>query len=238
MLLGAMNIILPLIQQAIRPVESGILGQVRSSRQRRRGLGPASNPQQTLTNMLRINPALPSRFMRPYRTPGGAFLSAPTAGGQSTEPARETDVTLLRADPDATSRPLFEMDDYLMHDNQHVHMGLKATPDTFPLACMDFNRNPYFRYQLMQKLGSVVSNHSNVFAVWITEGYFEVTPVAERRTPGTPTAINWARSWAATRGDIVRHRAFYIFDRSIPVGFIRGQDINHDKATLLKRFIE
>ena len=41
---------------------------------------------------------------------------------------------------------------------------------------MDFNRNPYFRYQAIQKLGSVVSNHSNVFAIWITVGYFQVLP--------------------------------------------------------------
>ena len=43
---------------------------------------------------------------------------------------------------------------------------------------MDYNRNPSFRYQALQKLGSVVSNHSNVFAVWITVGYFEVTPAS------------------------------------------------------------
>ena len=56
-------------------------------------------------------------------------------------------------------------------------------------------------------------------------------------TPGTPTASTGAELGSDT-GDIVRHRAFYIFDRSIPVGFVRGQDINQEKALLLKRFIE
>ena len=93
---------------------------------------------------------------------------------------------------------------------------------------MDYNRNPYFRYQAIQKLGSVFSNHSNVFAVWITVGYFEVrrtTSVTRRDSPtqGTPTALNWARSWAATRATSSAIAAFYMFDRSIPVGFIRGQ---------------
>ena len=39
-------------------------------------------------------------------------------------------------------------------------------------------------------------------------------------------------------GEIERHRAFYIFDRTIPVGFVRGQDLNVEKALLLRRYIE
>src|SRR5208283_5588012 len=92
------------------------------------------------------------------------------------ELSHETDVTLLRGDPDASNRPLFEVDDgmiYVMNNQKPPPVG---SPDQFPLACMDYNRNPYFRYQAIQKLGSVFSNHSNVFAVWITVGYFEVTP--------------------------------------------------------------
>ena len=104
---------------------------------------------------------------------------------------------------------------------------------------MDINRNPYFRYQAIQKLGNVFSNHSNVFAVWITVGYFEVA--AAHRTAvdaGHPDGYQLGQELGSDSGDIVRHRAFYIFDRSIPVGFVRGQDINQDKAMLLKRFIE
>ncbi len=52
------------------------------------------------------------------------------------------------------------------------------------------------------------------------------------------TATNWARSWAPTRATSPATAQFFIFDRSLPVGFIRGQDINVDKAFLLKRFIE
>jgi hypothetical protein len=193
----------------------------------------------TLENMLRINPQAPSRFMRPYRTPGGAFLTA------SGEPAREIDVSLLRGDPDSSSRPLFEIDDYLMGTGTS-NLTAGATPDKFAtdvqaykpngLACIDYNRNPYFRYQAIQKLGSVFSNHSNVFAVWITVGYFEVTQVPV--DAGHPDGYQLGQELGSDSGDIVRHRAFYIFDRSIPVGFVRGQDINHDKAVLLKRYIE
>ena len=142
--------------------------------------------QQSTSNMLTINPNVPSRFMRPYRTPGGAFLAPPNYQGGSAEPRRETDVTFLRADPDLyltsggtsdTIRPLYGMDDYLVYGMNSVQTPpTNTTPDQFPLAAMDYNRGPNFRYQLMQKLGSAASTHSNVFAIWITVGYFEVMP--------------------------------------------------------------
>ena len=209
--------------------------------------------QQTLANMLRINPNLPSRFMRPYRTPGGAALATPTAGGQSTEPNRETDVTLLRGDPDIPVRPLFQVDDFLM-GTANSPSSVPATPDNFGadvplfqpsgLACMDFNRNPYFRYQAIEKLGSALSTHSNVFAIWITVGYFQVLPAANPKMTDPqgnlvyPDGYQLGAELGSDTGDIVRHRAFYIFDRSIPVGFLRGQDLNDARALLVKRFIE
>ncbi len=204
-------------------------------RSRRGGGVPSPNPNTTssLGNMLAgVNPNAPSRFMQPFRTPGGESLTA------SAEPGREVDVTLLRPDPDAPLRPLFGLDDSVMGPTSNPTL----TPDAFTasgnisFACMDYNRNPYFRYQVLQKLGSVFSTHSNVFAIWITIGYFEVTPVAV--DAGHPDGYQLGQEMGSDTGDVVRHRAFYIFDRSIPVGFMRGQDINHPKAFLVNRFIE
>ena len=59
---------------------------------------------------------MPSRFMQPFRTPGGESLTA------SAEPGREVDVTLLRPDPDAPLRPLFELDDYGHGVEQQPHV--------------------------------------------------------------------------------------------------------------------
>jgi len=234
-LMGAMNIYFPELEQNLQLYPAFWDKFVRSRREP--GYGKATtDPAQTLKNMLLIDNKVPSRFMRPFRTPGGAYLTAiPQA---VPEPNRETDVTLLRGDPDANNRPLFEVDDglaFVMNNQKPPPVG---SPDQFPLACMDFNRNPYFRYQAMQKLGSVSSNHSNVFAIWITVGYFEVTPNPKGIDPGHPDGWQLGQELGSETGDIVRHRAFYIFDRSIPVGFIRGKDINHQKAVLLNRFIE
>ena len=57
------------------------------------------------------------------------------------------------------------------------------------------------------------------------------------RGPPTPDVVypdgyQLGRELGIDTGEIVRHRAFYIFDRTIPVGFQRGQDLNADKAIL------
>ena len=35
-------------------------------------------------------------------------------------------------------------------------------------------RNLYFRYQALDRLGNLITTRSNVYAVWITIGYFDV----------------------------------------------------------------
>ena len=222
--------------------------------------------------MLRVTGTNPTKKLRPFRSPGGGYLAPPgianpkTGKVASNTPPRELDVTLLRSDTALTgatellgnsARPMLEMDDWLLYqmcmiksNSTKNYAFTPGMPNGFSdnlgdnYACMDWNRNPYFRYQGIMKAGGVVSAQSNVFAIWITEGYFEVTPAAK---PGAtdafgnliyPDGYQLGQELGSDTGDTVRHRAFYIFDRSIPVGFIRGYDLNHDKAVLLKRFIE
>jgi hypothetical protein len=210
----------------------------------------SGDPAKTTTDMS-INAAWPSRFMRPFRGASGAYLTPPLADGKTpTFPNREIDATLMRSDPAAPGRPLFQRDDISMNT---AGVG-GGTPDKFPNAAMDYNRSPYFRYQGLQKLAGTTTTHSNVFAIWITVGYFEVTPATAQQlaaqdafgnkgtsaTNGTiyPDGYQLGQELGADTGDVVRHRAFYIFDRSLPVGYIRGQDVNTAKAFLLSRFIE
>lgn len=39
-------------------------------------------------------------------------------------------------------------------------------------------------------------------------------------------------------GTVSRRRGFYLIDRSIPVGFIPGENLNVDDTILVRRFIE
>ena len=99
--------------------------------------------------------------------------------------------------------------------------ALKAANDSYVDTFTDSYRNSsldsYFRHQTAGRLANTVTTRSNVFAVWVTIGYFdgstEVTPVR-------------------------RHRGFFIFDRSIPVGYQNGKDLNVEDAIFLRRIIE
>ncbi|HEY2761913.1 MAG TPA: hypothetical protein VGI75_14250, partial [Pirellulales bacterium] len=122
-----------------------------------------------------------------------------------------------------------------------------------------YDRNPYFAYEALGRNLNKLTTHSNVFAVWVTVGYFEVTPwygfdsstgAAKPATTssgnanpqvfdtGHPDGYQLGAEIGSDTGQIERHRGFYIIDRSIPVGFQRGVDNNTGNAIILKRFIE
>lgn len=178
----------------------------------------------TNNNVLDIDPnaAFPTEFGRPFRSfAGGSMVPAVASGGNTDilRPTREVDATVLPSDPLGTgTQPLFNFTSANVYN--------------------DSSRNPFFYYQGLQRLGNLVTTRSNVYAVWITVGYFEVTPVAAPDTTRWPDGYQLGQELGSDTGEIQRHRAFYIFDRTIPVGFQRGQDLNVEKAILVKRFIE
>ena len=95
----------------------------------------------------------------------------------------------------------------------------------------------------MQRAGSMLTNQSNCFAVWITIGYFEVEPNTFTTPNGQPDSahpdgLQLAQEVGADSGEVTRHRAFYLIDRSIPVGFIPGSKLNTDDCVLVRRLIE
>ncbi|NQU25200.1 MAG: hypothetical protein HQ567_28265 [Candidatus Nealsonbacteria bacterium] len=160
----------------------------------------------------------PSQFSHPFRTATGGSL-VPQVGSLRFE--NEIGATLLRADPEVLGQPLFR------NDTASTEINSPNNPD----------RNPYFRYQALQRLGNLTTTRSNVYAIWITVGYFEVKPVGVDPVR-YPDGYQLATELGVDTGEVERHRAFYMFDRSIPVGYIRGQDLNVEKAILVKRFIE
>jgi hypothetical protein len=117
------------------------------------------------------------------------------------------------------------------------------------------DRNPFFRYQLYNRLSNVATTRSNVYAIWVTLGYFEVERVQPTQALPSqevtgfnsgsdqpvqyrfPDGFRILREMGSESGDIVRHRAFAIFDRTIPVGFLRGENLNVDQAFLVRRIL-
>jgi hypothetical protein len=92
------------------------------------------------------------------------------------------------------------------------------------------DRHAFFRYETMNRLTNVATVRSNVFAVWVTIGFFEWDPATNAFvTPSKELGIDTSESR--------RYRGFYIFDRSIPVGYESGKDNNVRDAILLRRML-
>jgi hypothetical protein len=184
----------------------------------------------------------PSRFTNPFRSAAGADLSV---GSAYMPPRKGVEVGLLRPDPTTATQPLF--------DFPAPSAGGTAPLYTDPL------HSSAFRYQTMNRMANLLTTRSNVYAAWITVGYFQVKPwygtnggsppipnAASSTNPAPVIVLDPAHpdGWqlgpelGTDTGDIKRHRAFYIFDRSIPVGFQRGEDYNVEDAIRLRRFIE
>jgi hypothetical protein len=179
--------------------------------QSRRGYGVAGD-----STIYSPNNALPTFFAAPFRTARGGSLVPQL---DVLKPKREIDATIMRSSPNALTnpRPLF-------HSKSTAQYN-------------DTDRNPFFHYQGLQRLANLTTTRSNVYAVWITVGYFEVTPWGSV-DDGHPDGMQLGREVGLDSGDIKRHRAFYMIDRSLPVGFVRGQDLNAEKAIITRRFIE
>ena len=227
--------------------------------QSRRGYGASDN-------VLEMDPFWPTRFANPLRSWMGAYLF-PLDTFQDVVP-REVDATLLREHPLDISwqnrnpmnpsqgnpnpirprRPLFETESV-----GDPSVTDPTNPLSRPLPWCDTDRNPFFRYRNLIRLANLVTCRSNVYAVWITVGFFEVTPVRSDTVPPAVQAmltspddlrLFYPDGWiigpelGSDTGQIKRHRMFFIVDRTIPVGFERGRNHNVDKAILVKRFIE
>ena len=78
-------------------------------------------------------------------------------------------------------------------------------------AYQNQDRNSYFRYHGLARLSNLVSNNSNVFAVWITVGYFEVEPNPQGLLPGVdsahPDGFRLGPELGTDSGTVKRHRA-------------------------------
>jgi hypothetical protein len=142
--------------------------------------------------------------------------------------------------------------------------GIPLFSESLPEPAIDAERNPYMMYQPMMRLGNLVTTRSNVYAIWVTVGYFEVEKAPDWSDPAVwqrfggdgsltsdattraralydrvyPEGYTLGEELGTDTGNTRRQRAFYIIDRTEPVGFKPGEDLNVDRMIRVRRRIE
>ncbi|MFL2863942.1 MAG: hypothetical protein ACJZ8Y_01885 [Pirellulaceae bacterium] len=179
----------------------------------RRGYGGAGG------NLISFNANMPSFFTNPIRPAGSGDI---------------VPLTTLR-------RPDVELS--LLRNNQADPQLLINTDYLNP--AINTRRHSTFKYQSVQRLDNLVTGRSNVYGMWITMGYFEVTTVPPTSVnPSGVTVVDDPDGYKLgseignDRGEVRRHRAFYMIDRSIPAAFEPGENHNVDKTVILRRYID
>ncbi len=161
--------------------------------------------------------SIPTKFGNPFRPANAAgLMPALGPGGTDTQlqDTPEHEVGITRPGQGALTM------------NSHILTNLNGS------SYQDADRNPYFTNQILTRLGDNLTTNSNVFAVWVTVGYFEYE---DTNGDGVP---EFGREVGEETGQIQRHRAFYMIDRSIPVAFEPGVTHNEKDTIILRRMIE
>ncbi|HVX12626.1 MAG TPA: hypothetical protein VHC22_15710 [Pirellulales bacterium] len=216
-------------------------------------VGGAPYPPNPVAQYLSAAGAYPTYFANPFRPDGSGAFVPPTVWSQVTPPVAPAlpvagapfaqawtypaggiytgvNTTLLRPSPANSSLALFD-------DTAFDTTNLGATYMTstnYPFR--DAAVNAAFQYQMFTRLGNTTTNRSNVYAIWVTLGKFQVQSVAA--SPTNPDGYKLLQPYLDATGNQVVTRGFYIFDRSIPMGFQRGQDLNIEKGMLMERVLQ
>jgi hypothetical protein len=201
----------------------------------RRGYG---NQQ---TSATALDPGVPTMFANPFRAADAGDL---VPLDNMRKPG--VDVTLLRSLGGITQGPA----------------GGAAPQPLFSVNLQqprEFNnedRNAYFRYAPMMRMANLTTTRSNVYAVWVTIGFFEVDPAPTKQDFSNnngklsgqlldelyqrvyPDGYQFGREAGSETGEIRRLRSFYIIDRSLPAAFEPGVDHNVENVIRLRRRIQ
>ena len=161
---------------------------------------------------------------------GGPYIDYATVNASRRDPVSSEFITPFRENIE----PMLGVNNGLLRKGAGTDALFNYDPVSTQEAHNNSDRNAYFRYDPIQRLGNLVTTRSNVFAVWVTVGYFEVDPTTGDLLTDQPATCELG----ADSGQITRHRGFFIFDRSIPVGFEQGVDHNIGRALMVESYIE
>ncbi len=170
-----------------------------------------------------MHPAVPTRFAGAYVPPLLSNIAPPSTTDPSINAVvREqnpVERTLLRSNR-ASGIPNVTGPNYITPPTNDPLLLAQPLNDAVSQSSM------FDQLQRVSRLPNLTTNQSNIFAVWVTVGLFEYDPID-----------GFGDEYQTPTGGIERERKFYIIDRTVPVGFKQGEDLNYRNMILLERTI-
>ena len=170
-----------------------------------------------------LSPNFPTEFAGVFRSAISSSKAIAQPGGTNLR-RRSVNGTLLRGNgslsvnnnPPAGHPSLFVRVAAQSPEVAPLNNGPISVLPTSLFLHHDRLRNPFMRYQTLMRMPNLVSDNSQTFLVRLTIGFFEV----DAETQGLQDEYN------ADVGKNERYEATFVIDRSIPVGFKPGEDLN------------
>ena len=112
-----------------------------------------------------------------------------------------------------------------------VVLGSRMTNDialgsnlTSGKSSQDARQHPYFRSEWMQRIANLTTVRTHQYAVWITVGFFEVTQQGDAVLASNVATTSGGydilgKELGMLNGRNVRHRGFFLLDRTLGTGF-------------------
>lgn len=176
------------------------------------------NPYYKSSGTGSVTQDLPAAYYTMYREPGKINLN--TANNLVLKSLLDTSGAVTKSQ--TIFRSIIQSpENSILNSSKFQITAAGSTGETANVSDIS-NRLDYYQY------ANLTTPRSNVFAVWLTMGFFEVD--------GSDAVTN--AELGSDSGDSKRYRAFYLIDRTIPVGFERGKNHNADKVIILKRMLQ
>lgn len=166
-----------------------------------------------------LNNSYPTEFTKPFTS----SLIPDKFADPTLQSYASTDVGLLRH-KSGTSVRIFDAGESGVFPDD----GTRSTKPPSWLYSTAIPLNSYTHNYPAARMANLTTDRSNVFAIRMTLGQFEYDV-----TTGSIGA-----EYGSEQGKAKRHRAYYLIDRSVPVGYRTGQDLNADNCVLFRSIVE
>lgn len=196
--------------------------------------GPLAQGSVVNYDPTRYDPRFPTEFAGVYRPHAEAGLAprvnGANAAAQELLRRRGVEGSYFRhRDPQATTNPS-EEPLFVRDVNQQPVPATAANAD----HSHNRQRDAFIRYQTLMRMPNLAADNSQTYVVWMTIGFFEVDENITNSVP--PPSLG--REYNEDIGQNQRYQAMFIIDRSKPVGFKPGEDLNARDVVVFEKYFQ